>query len=108
MTVFRFGPFELDARCGELRRGAYRVRLRPQPCAALTYLIEHAGEFVSRGELQGLIWPPGTFVHFDQGLNSCIKQIRAALGDDPRRPRYIETFCRRGYRFIMEVEISNH
>lgn len=104
MGAYRFGPFELDARSGELRRGAYRVRLRPQPCAALSFLVQHAGEFVSRAELQERIWPEGTFVHFDQGLNSCIKQIRAALGDNPRRPRYIETLSRRGYRFLVPVE----
>ena len=107
MGYLRFGPFELDPRSGELRRGPYRVRLRPQPCAALCHLVEHAGEFVSRVELRQRIWPEGTFVHFDQGLNSCIKQIRAALGDDPRRPRYIETFFRRGYRFIAPVNRSS-
>ena len=50
-----------------------------------------------------MLWPDGTFVHFDHGLNSCIKQLRAALLDDRGAPRFLETLPRRGYRFIGEV-----
>jgi DNA-binding winged helix-turn-helix (wHTH) protein len=127
MPVYRFGPFELDTRTAELRRhhpeprpdrvdlrvdgrvdgpGSLRVRLRPQPCAALACLVARQGQFVSRQELQRALWPDGTFVHFEDGLNSCIKQIRAALGDSRTSPRYIETLTRRGYRFIMPVTLA--
>jgi DNA-binding winged helix-turn-helix (wHTH) protein len=101
MANLRFGPFELDTRSGELRRGGARVRLRPQPCAVLTYLAERSGTFVSREELHRHVWGDRTFVHFDQGLNSCIKQIRRALGDSRRRPIFLETLPRRGYRFLV-------
>jgi DNA-binding winged helix-turn-helix (wHTH) protein len=103
MGMWRFGHFELDTSTGELRKNGYRVRLRPQPCAALAYLVERQGQFVSRQELSRALWPEGTFVHFDHGLNSCIKQIRAALGDSRTAPRYVETLTRRGYRFIAPV-----
>lgn len=103
MAVYRFGSFELDTRTGELRRHPCRVRLRPQPCAALVYLIERPGQFVSRQELHRALWPEGTFVRFEDGLNSCVKQIRAALGDSRTTPRYLETLTRRGYRFIAPV-----
>jgi DNA-binding winged helix-turn-helix (wHTH) protein len=104
MAILRFGPFDLDTRSGELRRGGLRVRLRPQPCAVLAYLAEHSGTFVSRQDLHHHLWHEGTFVHFDQGLNSCMKQVRRALGDNRRMPAYIETLPRRGYRFLVPVQ----
>ncbi|HEX2342160.1 MAG TPA: transcriptional regulator [Vicinamibacterales bacterium] len=107
MATIRFGAFALDTRSGELRRAGLRVRLRPQPCAVLTYLAEHSGTFVSRQELHRHLWREGTFVHFDQGLNSCIKQVRRAIGDNRRVPTYIETLPRRGYRFLATVQIED-
>lgn len=100
MAVYRFGDYTLDTSSGELLRGGYRVRLRPQPAALLEYLVQRPGEVVSRDELRRVLWPEGTFVHFDHGLNSCIKQLRAALMDDRVMPRFLETLPRRGYRFI--------
>ena len=76
---------QCDGGCSE--DAGRRVRLRPQPARALAHLLMRHGEFVSRAELQRAIWPDGTFVHFDYGLNSCMKQIRAALGDNPLSPR---------------------
>ena len=103
MPLYRFGEFVLDTRSGELRRGSYRVRLRPQPAAVLEYLLQRPGEVVSRSDLRDVLWPDGTFVHFDHGLNSCIKQLRAALTDSKSAPRFLETLPRRGYRFIGPV-----
>lgn len=60
---------------------------------------------MSRDELRRALWAEDTFVHFDNGLNSCIKQVRAALGDTRTSPRYVETLVRRGYRFIAPVVI---
>src|SRR5206468_1725855 len=62
------------------------------------------GEVVTREELRQAIWGQETFVDFERGLNSCVKQIRLALGDDAESPRYIETLPRRGYRFIALLE----
>ena len=107
MATIRFGAFALDTRSGELRRAGIRVRLRPQPCAVLTCLARHSGKFVSRQELHRHLWREDTFVHFDQGLNSCIKQVRRALGDNRRVPTYIETLPRRGYRFLVPVQIED-
>ena len=106
MPVYRFGEFVLDTRSGELRRGSYRVRLRPQPAAVLEYLLQRPGDVVSRSDLRDVLWPEGTFVHFDHGLNSCIKQLRAALLDSRSAPRFLETLPRRGYRFIGPVAAS--
>ena len=81
MMLGELGVFELDAENGELRKSGLAVRLQAQPLRLLGLLVAHAGETVSREEIQRRLWPSGTHVEFDQGINACIKQIRAALGD---------------------------
>jgi DNA-binding winged helix-turn-helix (wHTH) protein len=100
LIALRFGPFELDVRSGELRRNGTTVRLQPQPLKVLLLLAGRPGEVVTREEIQAEIWPAGTFVDFEQSLNFCIRQIRAALRDDANAPRYVETLPRRGYRWV--------
>lgn len=101
-----FGVFELDLRAGELRKRGLRVRLQQQPFQVLAILIEHAGQVVSREELQKAVWPADTFVDFDHGLNKAINKIREALGDSAESPRFVETVARRGYRFIADVRVA--
>jgi DNA-binding winged helix-turn-helix (wHTH) protein/Tol biopolymer transport system component len=96
----RFGPCELDVRSGELRRNGTTVRLQPQPLKVLLLLASRPGDVVTREEIQAEVWPAGTFVDFEQSLNFCIRQIRAALRDDANAPRYVETLPRRGYRWV--------
>ena len=100
LLALRFGPFELDVRSGELRRNGTTVRLQPQPLKVLLLLAGRPGDVVTREEIQTEIWPAGTFVDFEQSLNFCIRQIRAALRDDANAPRYVETLPRRGYRWV--------
>jgi len=102
-TVVRFGAFELDLKNEQLRKSGLLVKLPPQPLKILAWLSTHAGQLVTRQELQDQLWGPETFVDFEQGLNYCIKQIRLALGDDSDSPRFIETIPKRGYRFIAAV-----
>ena len=102
-AVVRFASFELDCRSRELREGGRCVRLQEQPFEILRLMLEHPGEVVSRDELRRRLWPEGTFVDFDHSLNAAIKRLRAALGDDADRPRFVETVPRRGYRFIAPV-----
>jgi TolB-like protein/DNA-binding winged helix-turn-helix (wHTH) protein/Flp pilus assembly protein TadD len=99
----RFGVFEMDLRTGELRKHGMQVRLQKQPFQVLTMLLEHAGEVVTREELQKNLWPADTFVDFDHGLNKTINKIRDTLGDSAESPRFLETVSRRGYRFLAEV-----
>lgn len=101
---YRFGVFEADRVTGELRRKGVRVRLSAQPFQALLVLLEHAGELVTREELSRALWPDGTFVDFDHGVNSAVNRLREALGDLASNPRFIETLARRGYRFLGPVE----
>ena len=103
--VFRFGPFELSEREGELRKNGAQIRLQDQPLCVLVELLANAGRMVTREDLQQKLWPGDTFVDFDVGLNTAIRKLRQALGDDADNPRYIETLAKRGYRFIGMVEI---
>src|SRR5947209_2061 len=98
--IFRFATFEADARSGELRKGGMRLKLSGQPFQVLVLLLEHAGDVVTREQIQQALWPGDTFVDFDHSLNAAINKLRAALGDSGANPRFIETLARRGYRFI--------
>jgi DNA-binding winged helix-turn-helix (wHTH) protein/TolB-like protein len=100
----RFGLFEFDPATGELRRGGAAVRLQPQPAQVLALLVEHAGEVVAREMLRDAVWGGGTYVDFDRGLNFCIAQLRAALGDTADSPRFVRTLPKRGYQFIAPIE----
>jgi Tol biopolymer transport system component/DNA-binding winged helix-turn-helix (wHTH) protein len=104
--IIRFGPFELDPVNRELRKSGISVKLQPQQFAVLLMLAQRAGQIVSRDEIHQHIWGNDTFVDFERGINFSINQIRAALGDDAAKPRYIETIPRRGYRFIGTIETS--
>ena len=106
-SMIRFGDFAFDPLTGELHhahRGTATTRLEPQPARVLTVLVERAGDVVSREELQQRVWSGDTFVDFERGLNYCIAQIRAALGDSAAAPRFVETLPRRGYRFVAAIQ----
>jgi TolB-like protein/DNA-binding winged helix-turn-helix (wHTH) protein/Flp pilus assembly protein TadD len=102
-----FGVFEVDLRAGELRKHGLRIRLQEQPFQVLAMLLEHAGQVVTREELQRKLWPADTFVDFDHGLNKAVNKIRDALGDSAESPRFVETVARRGYRFLAEVKAAD-
>jgi DNA-binding winged helix-turn-helix (wHTH) protein/Tol biopolymer transport system component len=102
--VYRFGVFEVDAATGELRKQGLRIRLQEQPAQFLLMLLDRAGEVVSREEIRRRLWPPDTFVDFDQGLGASLRKLRQALSDDAETPRYIETIPKQGFRFVAPVE----
>ncbi len=99
-----FGAFELDAASAELRKDGHLIRLQPQAIQVLILLTEHAGQVVLRERIRESLWGQETFVDFDRGINFCVNQIRAALGENAEAPRYVETVPRRGYRFIAPVK----
>ncbi|MGO9324377.1 MAG: winged helix-turn-helix domain-containing protein [Terracidiphilus sp.] len=101
---YRFGVFEADAATGELRRQGMRVKLNAQPFQVLLMLLEQPGQLVTRDEISRVLWPEGTFVDYEHGVNSAVNRIREALGDTAGSPRFVETLARRGYRFLVPVE----
>ena len=102
--MLRFGVFEVDLSAGELRKSGVRIRLQEQPFQVLTFMLERAGEVITREEFRQKLWPADTFVDLDHSLNTAVNKLREALGDSASSPRYIETLARRGYRFLAPVE----
>jgi DNA-binding winged helix-turn-helix (wHTH) protein len=99
-----FGPFEVDASAGELRKRGVRLHLSGQPLQILLTLLAHPGEVVTREQLREEVWSETTFVDFEHGLNAAMNKLRRALGDSAENPRYIATVPGRGYRFIGTSE----
>jgi len=99
----RFGPFEFDATSLELHRQGFRVRIQGQPLQVLARLLSRPGALVTRDALRTALWPEGTFVDFEHGLNAAIRRLRRALDDQASTPRFIETLARRGYRFVARL-----
>src|SRR5262249_55966261 len=102
-AVYRFGAFEVDLGRRELLKHGTRIRLQEKPFLVLVELLRRPGEVVTREELRRQLWGPGTFVDFDEGVNSAVKRLRACLGDSADKPLYIETVARSGYRFVAPV-----
>ena len=94
----RFDRFELDEAEARLTCAGEPVALAPKPFAVLCALARTPGSLVTKNALLDLVW--GHRFVTESVLKTAISEVRAALGDDPRQPRYIETVSRRGYRFI--------
>jgi TolB-like protein/DNA-binding winged helix-turn-helix (wHTH) protein len=102
----RFGGFELDPANELLRREGVVVKLPPQPFRVLTMLASRSGQLVTREELRRAIWGDQTVVDFEHGLNTCMRQIRSALGEKAGNPLFIGTVPRLGYRFVAQVDLT--
>ena len=102
--LIRFGTFQLDPQAGQLLKNGRVIRLKPQPLRLLELLLGRPGDLVTRDEIKNLLWGTDTFVDFEQGMNTAIRQIREALGDDAEKPVFVETVPKRGYRFIAPVD----
>ena len=94
----RFDHFELDEAEARLTRAGQPVPLAPRPFAVLCALARTPRMLVTKNALLDAVW--GHRFVTESVLKSAISEVRAALGDDPKAPRYIETVSRRGYRFI--------
>lgn len=101
--VYEFGPFSLDVEERQIRRGSEQIRLEPKAFDVLRFLVEHAGQLVTKQELINSIWS-GLIVG-DNSLTRCIHQIRWKIEDSSEKPAFLETVRGSGYRFIAPVRI---
>jgi DNA-binding winged helix-turn-helix (wHTH) protein/Tfp pilus assembly protein PilF len=107
-ATFTFADFELDWRSRELRNAAgEKLRVQHQPLHALSLLVAAGGAVVTREDLRVALWESDTFVDFDRAINKAITRLRQVLGDDPTRPRFIETVPKCGYRFLVPIARSS-
>jgi DNA-binding winged helix-turn-helix (wHTH) protein len=98
-----FDTLRLDVDAGELLLETGRVRLQQQPFQLLMALVQKPKAVLTRDEIRNMLWPGDTTVEFDHGIDTAVKKLRRALGDDAANPRYIETLPRRGYRWLTDV-----
>ena len=100
----RFGDdFELNPRAYQLRRAGRPLKLERIPMEILLLLAEQRGRLVSREEIAERIWGKDHYLDTDNSINGAVRKIRQVLGDDPERPRFIQTVTGRGYCFIAPV-----
>jgi DNA-binding winged helix-turn-helix (wHTH) protein len=99
-----FPPFRLDLAGGQLWRGVEPIPLRPKTLAVLQHLVERPAQLVAREELVTAVWDAAA--GSEQLPKGCVRELRAALGDDAATPRFIETVGRRGYRFVAPVTLG--
>ena len=102
---YEAGAPRIDLARYELTVGGRRVTLGRQAMELLILLTERFGELVTREDIVARLWDGRAFVDADGSINAAIRKIRAALGDDPAHPRYLETVIGKGYRFVGEVEV---
>ncbi|MFZ0311778.1 MAG: helix-turn-helix domain-containing protein [Candidatus Korobacteraceae bacterium] len=103
-NVFRFADFEADRERYQLRSGSRTIKLERLPIELLFLLLEHRGKLVSREQIVARLWCDESFLDTERSINTAVRKVRRALGDDPRRPRFIETVIGKGYRFLAPLE----
>ncbi|HEX4535845.1 MAG TPA: winged helix-turn-helix domain-containing protein [Candidatus Acidoferrum sp.] len=101
---FRVAEWAVEPQLNNLERNGQAVRLEPKVMQVLVCLAEHQGELVTKEQLIRAVWAD-TFVT-DDVLTRCISELRKALNDDPKQPRFIETIPKGGYRLIAHVQRS--
>jgi DNA-binding winged helix-turn-helix (wHTH) protein len=101
--IFRFADFELDRNVYELRRNAHPLKLERIPLDLLFLLIEKRGQLVTREEILERLWGKGVFFDVDNAINTAVRKLRRALGDNPESPRFVLTVPSKGYRFIADL-----
>jgi len=98
---YRFDEFELDVPKRQLRRGGTIVELKPKAFDLLLVLVENPGKLLSKDDLFQMVWE-NQFVE-ESNLTVNMSQIRKALGESARQPRFIATVSGQGYRFVGDV-----
>lgn len=98
-------PLVVDLGRYQVRLGGQSIRLERIPMELLILLVENWDQVVSRQQIAERLWGPDVFTDIDNGINTAVRKIRAAIRDDPDHATYIETTVGRGYRFIGPVII---
>ncbi|PWT82119.1 MAG: hypothetical protein C5B58_08780 [Acidobacteria bacterium] len=96
-----FAPFRLDPLNAQLWRGEHQINLRRKTFDVLLYLLDHPDQLVTKQTLLDAVWPEVTVS--DSMPAVCVKELRKALGDEAKIPRFIETVHGRGYRFVAKI-----
>jgi len=104
-TKRAIGEIELDLGRYELRRHGRRVKLEKKPMELLIFLVGRREQLVSRQDIVTKLWGSNLFIDTEPNINNIVRKIRTALGDNPERPRFLETVVGKGYRFVGPVRV---
>ena len=96
--AIRIGNIELDVERYELRRAGQRIRLERLPMELLIFMVSRGGELVTRADIVRVLWSGSAFRDTDNSINTAIRKIRIALGENPDDPKYLLTIKGKGYR----------
>jgi DNA-binding winged helix-turn-helix (wHTH) protein/tetratricopeptide (TPR) repeat protein len=96
---------QLDLGRYELRRRGRRVKLEKKPMELLIFLVARRDQLVSRKDIVAKLWRSDLFIDTEPNINNIVRKIRTALGDNPTKPRFLETVVGKGYRFIGPVRL---
>ena len=96
---------ELDLGRYELRRRGRRVKLEKKPMELLIFLVARREQLVSRQDIVAKLWRSNLFIDTEPSVNNIVRKIRAALGDDSAKPRFLETVVGKGYRFVGPLRV---
>ena len=103
VAVFEFGDFKLDCNRFELTRAGRILKLERKPMELLILLATRNGQLVTRTEIAQRFWGTEVFVDTEHGINTAVRKIRHALGDDSENPRFVQTVTGKGYRFSAPI-----
>jgi Tol biopolymer transport system component/DNA-binding winged helix-turn-helix (wHTH) protein len=103
MDPIRFEDFDLDARSFRLRRSGQDLKLERIPLELLLLLAGQPGSLVTREQIVEKLWGQGVHLDTENAINTAVRKIRLALGDDPVQPRFVQTVTGKGYRFIARL-----
>jgi eukaryotic-like serine/threonine-protein kinase len=103
--IFEFGDFKLDRNCFELSRAGRNLKLERKPMELLILLASRNGQLVTRAEIGQHLWGTEVFVDTEHGINTAIRKVRQALGDDSENPRFVQTVTGKGYRFSAPISL---
>lgn len=101
-AAFRIGLWRVDPALDEISRDGTTIKLEPRTMRVLVCLAEHAGEVVSVNQLLDAVWKDLVVTQYS--VYQAIGVLRRALGDNPKKPTYIASVLRRGYRLIAPIE----
>jgi DNA-binding winged helix-turn-helix (wHTH) protein/tetratricopeptide (TPR) repeat protein len=102
-TIFAFAAYVYDAENRRLTRNRVPIRINKQMLDLLDLLIRNGGRLVTREQIQSTLWPDQFVENRDKQITNAISRLRHILGDDPAKPRYIESIPRTGYRLIAKI-----
>jgi DNA-binding winged helix-turn-helix (wHTH) protein/tetratricopeptide (TPR) repeat protein len=97
--------FELDVGRYELRRAGHRIKLEKKPMELLIFLVTRRDQLVTREDIAAKLWGSELFVDTEKSINNIVRKVRAALSDNPEKPKFLETIVGKGYRFTGPISL---